>query len=141
MRLHVAVGIVGAAIVLAAGVHSAGAQSPARFNLVADASAGQSLSAIPTPRFRRQSPYSAARKRLVASGWQPAASPNADQCMEGDERCQGRPEMESCAGTAEANCLFLWRKGGVLIGVSTVEDPPVIANVRCRAGCKKNRSR
>jgi hypothetical protein len=141
MRFHLAIGILGAMIIAAGDAHSAGAQSASPIVVAADTGADKKPSGTPTPRFRKQSPYAAVRQRLISSGWRPAASPDADTCMEGDTRCQGRPEMESCAGTAEANCLFLWRKGAVIIGVSTVEDPPVIASVRCRSGCKKNKSR
>jgi hypothetical protein len=141
MRFQAALGIVIATVMLAASAYSAGAEGPSRLKIAADAGVGKRPSATPTPRFRKQSPYAVARERLVSAGWRPASTPNADTCMEGDGRCQGRAEMESCAGTADANCLFLWRKGDVIIGVSTVGDPAVVASVRCRSGCTARKSK
>jgi hypothetical protein len=88
------------------------------------------------PVFKHETPYAAARRNLVRRGWQPVISPDADACAEGDARCQGRPEMQACAGTGEANCLFLWRRAGTVIAVSTVDDPPVVAAVECRSRCR-----
>src|ERR1041385_5135915 len=125
MMRYVTTAIVGAILASAWGLHSARAQSPspmtAAKTVPTDKSAKPSI-----PRFRQLSPYATARERLLSTGWQPAASPDADKCMEDDARCQGRPEMEACAGTGKANCLFLWRKGDVTVAVSTVYDPPVI---------------
>jgi hypothetical protein len=87
------------------------------------------------PRFVPGRPYSRFRNRLRQNGWKPASTPDADRCDQGDTRCTRRPEMQSCAGTGEANCLFRWRKGGIIIEVSTVGDPPTISAVECRAGC------
>jgi hypothetical protein len=42
--------------------------------------------------------------------------------MDGDTRCQGRPEMEACAGTGMANCNFLWKKDGKTIAVYTIGE-------------------
>jgi hypothetical protein len=88
------------------------------------------------PTFKKYTEYSTAREQLLQSGWQAASNTHADQCIKGDGRCEGRPEMQSCAGTSKANCLFLWQKASTLIAVSTVDDPPVIEAVECRAHCR-----
>jgi hypothetical protein len=49
--------------------------------------------------------------------------------MEGDSRCQGRPEMEACAGTGMANCKFLWKKEGKITAICTVGEDAVYDNV------------
>ena len=88
------------------------------------------------PTLRKHTQYSIARERLLRSGWQPASTSDADQCEKGDTRCEGRPEMQACAGTGEANCLFCWQKSGSLIVVTTVYDPPVIDAVERRKYCR-----
>jgi hypothetical protein len=82
------------------------------------------------PQFAKEAPYPDARKSLMASGWQPRISRKNVMRDPSDY-----PETLSCAGTGEGNCLFLWRKGRVTIEVATIDDPPVIVGVRCRAGC------
>ena len=96
---------------------------------------------VSLPAFEKGELYSALRGRLVNSGWQPASNVDADQCIRGDGRCEGRPEMQSCAGTGEANCLFLWQKASTFIAVSTIYDPPVAEEVECRAHCRKPNAR
>jgi hypothetical protein len=76
--------------------------------------------------------YAVLRRKLIRSRWQPAITANADRCGTGDARCEGRPEMQSCAGTGEANCLFLWRKDGTLLAISTIGDPAIVDAVECR---------
>ncbi|MDP9974556.1 hypothetical protein J2W39_005825 [Variovorax paradoxus] len=73
--------------------------------------------------------YSAARERLLASGWEPYRARDADRCESGDERCQGRPEMQSCSGSGRASCRFLWRKNGVVATLTTAGEvrPTVVA--------------
>jgi hypothetical protein len=91
------------------------------------------------PRFPRKTPYAKARENLVAAGWQPAVPKDPDPCEPGDTRCEGRPEMESCAGTGEGNCLFVWQKDKVFIEVTTRDDPPLVVGVKCRLGCSKGK--
>jgi hypothetical protein len=91
---------------------------------------------IAYPQFTKNEAYAAFRDKLVQSGWQPEKTTDADQCMAGDARCKDRPEMQSCAGTGEANCLFLWRKGDTVLAVSTVNDPATVAAIECRSHCK-----
>lgn len=82
------------------------------------------------PTIKEGEDYANVRKTLLADGWQPYHAPNADTCMEGDTRCQGRPEMESCAGTGMANCNFLWKKDGKTIEVHTIgEGEPGVTGV------------
>jgi hypothetical protein len=88
------------------------------------------------PRFPRKTPYAKARESLLASNWKPEISTDADPCEPGDARCQGRPEMESCAGTGEGNCLFLWRNDNMVIAITTHDDPPLVSRVQCRSGCR-----
>lgn len=88
------------------------------------------------PSFAKGSDYEKARATLIAKGWTPATMPDAQSC-DGDPRCNGRPEMEACAGTGLANCLFTWRKGTMLIEVSTIGEDPRISAVACRSGCGK----
>ena len=50
-------------------------------------------------------------------------------CSAGDARCQGRPEMQACAGTGMANCRFLWQKDGRTIAVMTVGEDAAYAGI------------
>lgn len=87
------------------------------------------------PTFAKGTEYATAREALLKSGWQPQHRPDAQPCDD-DDRCNGRPEMVSCAGTGAGNCLFAWQKGPTQIEVGTIyESPPVVAAVRCRKGC------
>jgi len=89
------------------------------------------------PAFKKREQYSALRERLLKSGWQPASTADADQCIQGDSRCEGRPEMQACAGTGEANCNFRWRKAHNIIDVSTINDIPVVTAIsKCRSDCR-----
>ena len=91
--------------------------------------------------------YKTVRRKLLRLGWRPVTSPDADVCQEGDTRCQEClqgdaqcrkwPEMEACAGTGEGSCLFVWRRKGRVIAVSTIDDPPLVAGVACRSGCRR----
>lgn len=98
---------------------------------IAAAQAGEKL-----PSIAKGSDYGKARNALIAMGWAPATMPDAQSC-DGDPRCKDRPEMEACAGTGLANCLFTWRKGAILIEVSTIGEEPQIDAITCRSGCGK----
>lgn len=83
-----------------------------------------------SPSFALDEAYGSVRTKMLAHGWSPYTSPQADQCSPDDERCRGRPEMESCAGTGMAPCRFLWTKGQMIVAVLTVgEENPVIRNL------------
>ena len=72
--------------------------------------------------------YAQAREQLLAAGWQPYHAPDADECLDGDTRCENRPEMEACAGTGEGNCSFLWQRSGRLMAIFTIgEDDPSVS--------------
>lgn len=77
--------------------------------------------------------YGKARAALLRQDWRPVALPDADQCMAGDKRCAGRPEMYVCAGTGLGQCVFVWRRKAVVIDVMTEgEERPVVRYVRPR---------
>lgn len=77
--------------------------------------------------------YGKARAALLRQDWRPVALPDADQCMAGDRRCAGRPEMYVCAGTGLGQCVFVWRRKAVVIDVMTEgEERPVVRYVRPR---------
>jgi hypothetical protein len=88
------------------------------------------------PTFKKYTPYRTARERLLQLNWESASDSQADQCIKDDARCDGFLEMQSCSGSYPANCLFLWKKAGTFIAVSTIFDPPVIEAVECRAHCR-----
>lgn len=82
------------------------------------------------PHFQKHENYASVRSKMLKAGWKPFHAEDADTCEEGDVRCQGRPEMVSCAGTGMANCKFLWEKNGDTIAILTVgEDPAVYDGV------------
>ena len=117
------------AIILAAGASSSRAQASAVILV-----AGPDAQASALPPFGKEAPYADFRKRLISLGWQPkipAKRVTADQ--------SDYPETLACAGTGEGNCLFLWKKGRMVLEVSTIDDPPVIVALRCRSGCRKAR--
>ncbi|TGD92488.1 hypothetical protein [Methylobacterium nonmethylotrophicum] len=101
--------------------------------VVATASIAATVDSLPA--FLKGTSYASARSRLIALDWKPAKTPDAQPCG-GDSRCIGRPELEACAGTGAANCIFTWRRGGTLIAVSTAgERDPVVSGITCRSGC------
>lgn len=74
------------------------------------------------PLFKENESYATIRTKMIDSGWTPFHSENADACLEGDLRCEGRPEMESCAGTGMANCKFLWKKNEKITAICTAGE-------------------
>lgn len=74
------------------------------------------------PRFRKGEDYAKVRVKMMRAGWKPYHAKDADQCMDGDSRCQGRPEMHACAGTGLANCEFLWKRGSKQVAIYTVGE-------------------
>lgn len=88
--------------------------------------AGSTLAqAESVPKFKQGEDYAQVRSKLLNAGWKPRRMPDADQCMQGDDRCQGRPEMEACAGSGRANCRFAWKRAGALLTIFTVGSPAV----------------
>ncbi|MGE4173713.1 MAG: hypothetical protein AB7F41_14675 [Methylocystis sp.] len=89
------------------------------------------------PSFAKDEPYAQARKALLRKGWKTVHEPEGGfVCQKGDPRCEGRPETVSCAGTGLANCIFRWKRKGVVIDVNTVGvTKPVVTDVVCHSGC------
>lgn len=81
------------------------------------------------PSFAENEPYANIRQKMLQAGWQPLHAPDADTCYKEDERCQGRPEMESCTGTGLGNCRFLWIKNGEKTGICTIGDNAIFDGV------------
>lgn len=90
------------------------------------------------PTFPKNTDYREARRSLIALGYKPVTLPDSDRCAPGDGRCQGYPEMNSCAGTGLGQCLFVWRSPtNALIEIVTVgENNPGVSGIRCRANCR-----
>jgi hypothetical protein len=76
----------------------------------------------PVPPFARDESYAQVREVLLRDGWQPVISKDADKCMEGDTRCEGRPEMETCSGTGLAMCRFAWHRDGQRLTICTAGE-------------------
>lgn len=74
------------------------------------------------PILKKGANYETVRKKMIKSGWKPYTDPNADQCMEGDERCQNRPEMQNCSGTGYAPCRFLWKRKNKYVVIYTIGE-------------------
>ena len=74
------------------------------------------------PHFKKHESYANVRAKMFEAGWKPFHSRDADTCVRGDSRCQGRPEMQFCAGTGMANCKFLWKKGEDIAAICTVGE-------------------
>lgn len=83
------------------------------------------------PRFKKGESYTNVRAKMIKAGWSPYHSKDADICSEGDKRCEGRAEMESCAGTGMANCRFLWKKNGKTTAICTVGEEDNVYNGIC----------
>lgn len=77
------------------------------------------------PKFKQGEDYAKVRSKLLHAGWKPRRMPDADECSRGDERCQGRPEMEACSGVEKANCRFAWQRAGKLLTIFTIGSPAV----------------
>ena len=81
------------------------------------------------PHFDENEPYSSVRLKMLEAGWEPFRSDDADTCIEGDLRCEGRPEMQVCAATGMANCKFLWKKAEKTTAICTVGEVTVFDSV------------
>ena len=76
------------------------------------------------PKLKKGESYKGVRAKMIKAGWKPYHSPNADKCAEGDNRCEGKPEMEACAGTGLANCVFLWKRQSRTVAIFTIGENP-----------------
>lgn len=74
------------------------------------------------PSFYEGEDYGQVRIKMIKAGWEPYLQPGSDVCGETDQRCKGRPEMEACAGTGEANCRFNWKKKNKVVAICTVGE-------------------
>lgn len=77
------------------------------------------------PKFKEGEAYKSVREKLIKAGWTPFKSKEADKCLEGDERCQDFPEMQSCVGTGLGNCRYLWKKNNKTLAIFTISDSPI----------------
>jgi hypothetical protein len=87
----------------------------------------------------RQTPYTIARRMLVAWGYQPSEVPaQKRKCAAGrTDICAAYYEAEICADDRLAKCVFLWTRGAAAIEVhSTGATELVVDRVRCRRGCQ-----
>lgn len=62
-----------------------------------------------------------------AAGWQPYHAPDADECLDGDPRCENRPEMEACAGTGERAIAASYGNGRLMAIFTISEDDPSVS--------------
>ncbi len=83
------------------------------------------------PRLKKSESYAMVRVKMIKAGWKPYHSPDAQDCG-GDARCEGRPEMEACAGTGMANCVFLWKRKGKTVEILTTGENPVYEKYKFR---------
>ena len=86
------------------------------------------------PKIAKDTEYAAARKTLIAQGYQPELLADADKCEKDDPRCF--PETWRCAGTGLGQCVYVWRRGQALIEIRTIGEQPIVDSVRCRANCR-----
>jgi hypothetical protein len=85
----------------------------------------------PVPPFARNESYAQVRMVLMRDGWQPMISKDADQCMEGDTRCEGRPEMQTCSGSGLAMCRFRWQRAGQQLTICTAGEEQAMFHGIC----------
>jgi hypothetical protein len=84
----------------------------------------QAATPLSLPVIQQGTSYSDVRNILLQQGWSPVTMPNSDKCDDGDMRCQAFPEMETCSGVEMEPCMFTWRRGSDLIGVSAQGEAP-----------------
>ena len=85
----------------------------------------------PVPPFARGESYAQVRVVLMRDGWQPVISKDADQCMDGDTRCEGRPEMQTCSGSGMAMCRFQWHRDGQRLTICTAGEEQAMFHSIC----------
>jgi hypothetical protein len=98
--------------------------------------AGSSAAAPELPTFAKRESYASVRTKMLAAGWAPFYSKDADPCLEDDSRCIDRsemewPEMESCAATGLSNCRFLWKKDEKITAICTIGETNPMFDVIC----------
>lgn len=85
------------------------------------------------PKIAKDTGYPAARKTLLAQGYEPVRLPDASACEKDDPRCF--PEAFACAGTGLAACVYTWRRGNSVIELRTIGEQLIVDSIRCRSGC------
>lgn len=76
------------------------------------------------PSFNQNEGYASIRAKMLGAGWQPFRSKDAVGCIEGDPRCKGRPEAETCSSTGLGYCAFGWQKDGKAVDIVTSGQNP-----------------
>ena len=100
--------------------------------VVDETQAETSIKRRPVPPFARNESYAQVRVVLMRDGWQPVISKEADQCMEGDTRCEGRPEMQTCSGSGLAMCRFRWQRDGQQLTICTAGEEQAMFHSVCQ---------
>ncbi len=99
--------------------------------VVDETQAQTSIKPRPVPPFARNESYEHVRVVLMRDGWQPRISKDADQCMEGDTRCEGRPEMQTCSGSGLAMCRFRWQRDEQQLTICTAGEEQAMFHSIC----------
>ena len=99
--------------------------------VVDDSQAQTKTQRRPAPPFSRSESYAGVRVLLMRDGWLPVISKDADQCMEGDTRCEGRPEMQTCSGSGLAMCRFRWQRDGQKLTICTAGEEQAMFHSVC----------
>ena len=99
--------------------------------VVDDSQAQTKTQRRPVPPFSRSESYAGVRVVLMRDGWLPVISKDADQCMEGDTRCEGRPEMQTCSGSGLAMCRFSWQRNGQQLTICTAGEEQAMFHSIC----------
>ena len=99
--------------------------------VVDETQAQTSIKRRPVPPFARNESYAQVRVVLMRDGWQPVISKDADQCMDGDTRCEGRPEMQTCSGSGLAMCRFRWQRDGQQLTICTAGEEQAMFHSIC----------
>ena len=75
------------------------------------------------PKFKNGEKYKSVRVKMIKAGWKPSPTSQGGKCCDGDERCQGRPEVEICAAAgALASCQFRWKRKGKAVIIWTTGE-------------------
>lgn len=99
--------------------------------VVDDSHAQTTTQRRPVPPFSRSESYAGVRVVLLRDGWQPTISKDADECMGGDSRCEGRPEMQTCSGSGLAICRFRWQRDGQQLTICTAGEEQAMFHSIC----------
>lgn len=74
------------------------------------------------PKLKKGEGYEKVRAKMLKAGWKPFKAKDADICLKGDSRCEGRPEMQSCSGTGLGFCRFVWKRKAKTVVIFTVGE-------------------